>query len=74
MTMTAKITVVVPPVLKAVVLWSGTGLTAGLFHLPAQMKQVLMVYMAVPQWATAAIGLVLAFFVRRALQQRGVLS
>ena len=65
--------VALPPVLKAVVLWSGTGLTAGLFHLPAQMKQVLMVYMAVPQWATAAIGLVLAFFVRRALQQRGLL-
>ena len=63
-----------PPVLKAVVLWSGTGLTANLFHLPVQVKQVLMVYMAVPQWATAAIGLALALLLRRALQQRGILS
>ena len=57
-----------PPLLKALVLWGGTGLAASLFHLPAGLRQALLLTMALPQWTTAALGLAAGLFLWRRLR------
>ena len=59
-----------PPILKAIVLWSGTGLAATLFHVPDAIRQTLMIVMAIPQWTTAALGLVVGLFLWQRLRRK----
>lgn len=64
---------VFPPLLKAAVLWSGTGIAAGLFHFPGPVQRFLQVSMGLPQWTTAILGTAAALFLWRRLQTAHVL-
>lgn len=57
-----------PPLLKAVVLWSGTGIAAGLFHFPESVQRFLQISMGLPQWTMAVLGTAAALFLWRRLQ------
>ena len=56
------------PLLKAVTLWSCTGIVCTLFHLPRQAKYMLQVSMGIPQWTTALLGVIAAAFLWERLQ------
>ena len=60
------------PLLKAVTLWSCTGIVCNLFRLPQQVKNVLQISMGIPQWTTALLGVIAAAFLWRRLQQNGI--
>ena len=56
------------PLLKAVTLWSCTGIVCNLFYLPQQVKYVLLASMGIPQWTTALLGVITAGFLWKRLQ------
>ena len=56
------------PLLKAVTLWSCTGIVCNLFRLPQQVKYMLQVSMGIPQWTTALLGVITAGFLWKRLQ------
>ena len=56
------------PLLKAVTLWSCTGIVCNLFHLPEQAKQLLQISMGIPQWTTALLGVIVASLLWKRLQ------
>lgn len=56
------------PLLKAVTLWSCTGIVCNLLHLPQQVKQVLQISMGIPQWTTALLGVIAASVLWKRLQ------
>ena len=60
------------PLLKAVTLWSCTGIVCNLFRLPQQVKNVLQISMGIPQWTTALLGVIAAAFLWRRLRQNGI--
>ena len=60
------------PLLKAVTLWSCTGIVCNLFRLPQQVKNVLQISMRIPQWTTALLGVIAAAFLWRRLRQNGI--
>jgi len=59
---------VLAPLLKAVTLWSCTGIVCNLFHLPQKVKYMLQVSMGIPQWTTALVGVIIAGFLWKRLQ------
>ncbi len=59
------------PLLKAVTLWSCTGIICNWFHLPQQVKNVLLVSMGIPQWTTALLGVIAAAFLWKRLWKSG---
>ena len=60
------------PLLKAMTLWSCTGIVCNLFHLPRQIKSLLQISMGIPQWTTALLGVVAAAFLWKRLRQNGI--
>ncbi|MBQ8492630.1 MAG: hypothetical protein IJ536_08925, partial [Acidaminococcaceae bacterium] len=56
------------PLLKAVTLWSCTGIVCNLFHLPEKAKQLLQISMGIPQWTTALLGVIVASLLWKRLQ------
>ena len=56
------------PLLKAVTLWSCTGIMCNMFHIPQQARYVLQVSMGIPQWTTALLGVITAGFLWKRLQ------
>ena len=61
------------PLLKAVTLWSCTGIVCNLFRLPQQAKSMLQISMGIPQWTTALLGVVAAAFLWKRLEESGIL-
>ena len=59
------------PLLKAVTLWSCTGIVCNLFRLPQQAKYLLQVSMGIPQWTTALLGVIAAAFLWERLRKSG---
>lgn len=59
------------PLLKAVTLWSCTGIVCNLFHVPRQAKNLLQISMGIPQWTTALLGVVVAVLLWKRLRQNG---
>jgi hypothetical protein len=57
--------------LKAVTLWSCTGIVCNLFRLPQQAKYLLQVSMGIPQWTTALLGVIVAAFLWKRLRKSG---
>ena len=60
------------PLLKAVTLWSCTGIVCNLFHVPAQAKNLLQLSMGIPQWTTALLGVIVAELLWKRLHQNGI--
>lgn len=56
------------PLLKAVTLWSCTGIVCNLFHMPQTVRNMLQISMGIPQWTTALLGVVAAAFLWKRLQ------
>lgn len=56
------------PLLKAVTLWSCTGIVCNLFRLPQQAKYLLQISMGIPQWTTALLGVIAAAFLWKRLR------
>lgn len=57
-----------PPLLKAAVLWAGTGIAAGIFRFPEVVRRFLQLSMGLPQWTTAILGVGAAIFLWKRLQ------
>lgn len=60
------------PLLKAVTLWSCTGIVCNLFHVPRQVKNLLQISMGIPQWTTALLGVIAAVLLWKRLHQNGI--
>ena len=60
------------PLLKALTLWSCTGIVCNLFHLPQSVRQMLQISMGLPQWTTALLGIAAATFLWNWLQKNGI--
>ena len=60
------------PLLKAVTLWSCTGIVCNLFRLPQQLKIMLQVSMGIPQWTTALLGVAAAALLWKRLRASGI--
>jgi len=56
------------PLLKAVTLWSCTGIVCSLLRLPQQARYMLQISMGIPQWTTALLGVIVAVFLWKRLQ------
>ena len=63
---------VLAPLLKAVTLWSCTGIVCNLFHMPQTVRNMLQISMGIPQWTTALLGVIAAAFLWRRLRQNGI--
>ena len=61
------------PLLKAITLWSCTGIVCNLLHLPQQLKMMLQVSMGIPQWTTALLGLIAASVLWKKLKAARIL-
>ena len=60
------------PLLKAVTLWSCTGIICNLLHVPWQAKNLLQISMGIPQWTTALLGVTVAALLWKRLHQNGI--
>ncbi len=60
------------PLLKAVTLWSCTGIICNLLHVPWQAKNLLQISMGIPQWTTALLCVTVAALLWKRLHQHGI--